>query len=239
MFQAFYTPIIRSIISTVSTASGTNHSIVSATFFQRGLLLTSANLVVPYGCVFSIQFSLDGFKLVGGWLFKRIYYDARNHKHKTPGEIILGFLNEMWRAGWRMWHAWQIREMHNKFNSGKEKGREFLNVTVRPSLSLWCPVRHITIKHNGLSTKESSSLLLITNFTPSPHNTFDPRELLCALNTFRKQWKQTKGTLKLKLWQRHKAPGDQSFYTNFYLHFVTMNYKVLESLTWLKTTQCV
>jgi hypothetical protein len=32
MFRAFYTPIIRSTISTVSTASGTNHSIVSATF---------------------------------------------------------------------------------------------------------------------------------------------------------------------------------------------------------------
>jgi len=37
MFQAFYTPIIRSTISTVSTATGTNHSIVSATFFQCGL----------------------------------------------------------------------------------------------------------------------------------------------------------------------------------------------------------
>ena len=34
----FYTPIIRSTILTVSTASGTNHSIVSATFFQRGLV---------------------------------------------------------------------------------------------------------------------------------------------------------------------------------------------------------
>jgi hypothetical protein len=39
MFRAFYTPIIRSKISTVSTASGTNHKIVSATFFQRGLVL--------------------------------------------------------------------------------------------------------------------------------------------------------------------------------------------------------
>ena len=36
MFRAFYTPIIRSTILTVSTPSGTNHSIVSATFFQRG-----------------------------------------------------------------------------------------------------------------------------------------------------------------------------------------------------------
>jgi len=80
-------------------------------------------------------------------------------------------------------------------------------------------VRHITIRHNGFSSKESSPLLLITNFTPSPHNTFDPRELLCALNTFRKQWRQTKRTLKLKLWKRHKAPGDQSFYTNFLLAF--------------------
>ena len=38
MFRAFYTPIIRSTISTLSTASGTNHSIVSTTFFQRGLV---------------------------------------------------------------------------------------------------------------------------------------------------------------------------------------------------------
>jgi hypothetical protein len=37
MFRAFYTPIIRSTILTASTASGTNHSIVSATFFQHGL----------------------------------------------------------------------------------------------------------------------------------------------------------------------------------------------------------
>ena len=42
MFRAFYTPIIRSTISTVSTASGTNHSIISATFFQRGLVLMDA-----------------------------------------------------------------------------------------------------------------------------------------------------------------------------------------------------
>ena len=41
MFWAFYTPIIRNTILTVSTTSGTNHSIVSATFFQRGLVLTS------------------------------------------------------------------------------------------------------------------------------------------------------------------------------------------------------
>ena len=38
MLRAFYTPIIRSTILTVSTASGTNYSIVSATFFQRGLV---------------------------------------------------------------------------------------------------------------------------------------------------------------------------------------------------------
>ena len=42
MFRASYTPIIRSTISTVSTASGTNHSIVSATFFQHGLVLTES-----------------------------------------------------------------------------------------------------------------------------------------------------------------------------------------------------
>ena len=41
-FRAFYTPIIRGTILTVSTASGTNHSIVSATFFQRGLVPTHA-----------------------------------------------------------------------------------------------------------------------------------------------------------------------------------------------------
>jgi hypothetical protein len=40
MFRAFYAPIIRSTILTVSTASGTNHIIVSATFFQRGLVAT-------------------------------------------------------------------------------------------------------------------------------------------------------------------------------------------------------
>ena len=41
MFRAFYTPIIRSAILTVSTASGKNHCIISATFFQRGLVLVS------------------------------------------------------------------------------------------------------------------------------------------------------------------------------------------------------
>jgi hypothetical protein len=38
MFRAFYKPIIRSTILTVSTASDKNHSIVSATLFQRGLV---------------------------------------------------------------------------------------------------------------------------------------------------------------------------------------------------------
>jgi len=37
VFRVFCTPIIRSTILTVSTASGTNHSIVSATFSQCGL----------------------------------------------------------------------------------------------------------------------------------------------------------------------------------------------------------
>ena len=37
MFRVFYTPIIRSTVFTVSTATGTNHSIVSATYSQRGL----------------------------------------------------------------------------------------------------------------------------------------------------------------------------------------------------------
>ena len=40
MFRALYTPIIRSTILTVSTATGTNHSIVSATYSQRGLQAT-------------------------------------------------------------------------------------------------------------------------------------------------------------------------------------------------------
>ena len=36
MFRLFYTPIIRStILKTVSTATGTDHSIVSATYSQR------------------------------------------------------------------------------------------------------------------------------------------------------------------------------------------------------------
>ena len=48
MFRAFYTPIIRSTILTVSTASVTNHSIVSATFFQRGLVLTSVTVMCGY-----------------------------------------------------------------------------------------------------------------------------------------------------------------------------------------------
>ena len=37
MFRTFYTPIIRSTILTVTTASGTNHSIVSATYSQHSL----------------------------------------------------------------------------------------------------------------------------------------------------------------------------------------------------------
>ena len=40
MFRVFYTPIIKSTILTVSTATGTNHNIVSATFFQRGLVVS-------------------------------------------------------------------------------------------------------------------------------------------------------------------------------------------------------
>ena len=41
MFRVFYTPIIRSIIlKTVSTATGTDHSIVSAAYSQRGLKAT-------------------------------------------------------------------------------------------------------------------------------------------------------------------------------------------------------
>ena len=41
MFRVFYTPIIRStILKTVSTATGTDHSIVSAAYSQRGLVLT-------------------------------------------------------------------------------------------------------------------------------------------------------------------------------------------------------
>ena len=40
IFRVFYTPIIRSTILTVSTATGTYHSIVSATSSQRGLQAT-------------------------------------------------------------------------------------------------------------------------------------------------------------------------------------------------------
>ena len=39
MFRAFHTPIIRSkILKTVSRATGTDYSIVSATYSQRGLV---------------------------------------------------------------------------------------------------------------------------------------------------------------------------------------------------------
>ena len=42
-FRVFYTPIIRStILKTVSTATGTDHSIVSETYCQRGLQATLA-----------------------------------------------------------------------------------------------------------------------------------------------------------------------------------------------------
>jgi len=41
MFRVLYTTIIRSaILKTVSTATGTDHSIVSATYSQRGLQAT-------------------------------------------------------------------------------------------------------------------------------------------------------------------------------------------------------
>ena len=41
MFRMFYTPITRStILKIVSTATGTDHSIVSATSSQRGLQAT-------------------------------------------------------------------------------------------------------------------------------------------------------------------------------------------------------
>jgi hypothetical protein len=41
MFRVFYTPIIRStVFKTVSTATGTDHSIVSATYSQHGLQAT-------------------------------------------------------------------------------------------------------------------------------------------------------------------------------------------------------
>ena len=39
MFWVFYTPIIRSKFLTLSTATGTNHSIISATYSQCGLVL--------------------------------------------------------------------------------------------------------------------------------------------------------------------------------------------------------
>ena len=45
MFRVFYTPIIRSTIFNLSTATGRNHSIVSATDSQRGLVLTSITVM--------------------------------------------------------------------------------------------------------------------------------------------------------------------------------------------------
>ena len=55
MFRVFYTPIIRStILETVSTATGTNHSIVSATYSQCGLVLTVdtvKNCTPDDGCI--------------------------------------------------------------------------------------------------------------------------------------------------------------------------------------------
>ena len=47
MFRVFSTPIIRStILKTVSTATGTDHSIVLATYSQRDLVLYQATLGV-------------------------------------------------------------------------------------------------------------------------------------------------------------------------------------------------
>jgi len=40
MFRVFYTPIIRSTIFNLSTATGTNYCIISATYSQHGLQAT-------------------------------------------------------------------------------------------------------------------------------------------------------------------------------------------------------
>ena len=149
----------------------------------------------------------------------------------APIEISLAKSTDRGRDMQVTWHAWETCEIHTiTLYSGKLKERELLNVTVRLCLSLSCQVRHITIEHNGASSKESLPLLLITNFTPSSHNAFDSRELLCALNTFHKQWKHTKGTLKLKLWQGQNAPGDQSFYSQL-LTNTLLSYNVSKLLT--------
>ena len=47
MFRVFYTPIIRStILKTISTATGTNHSVVSAHYSQCDLVLTKTSKYV-------------------------------------------------------------------------------------------------------------------------------------------------------------------------------------------------
>ena len=58
MFRAFYAPIIRSTILAVSTASGTNLSIVSATFFQRGLILTGVTVTLVPEAVDTVKIVL-------------------------------------------------------------------------------------------------------------------------------------------------------------------------------------
>ena len=52
MFRVFFTPIIgNTILKTVSTATGTDHSIVSATYSQRGLVLTQKKCTPDDGCI--------------------------------------------------------------------------------------------------------------------------------------------------------------------------------------------
>ena len=60
MFRVLYTTIKGSTILTVFTASGTNHSIVSATFFQRGLVpgcaLHTHHQEYNFNCIYSLRY---------------------------------------------------------------------------------------------------------------------------------------------------------------------------------------
>ena len=72
-FACFIYPSSGVQFLTVSTANGTNHSIISTTYSQCGLVhlqseSSSGIKLTAYSCIC--------------WLFQRIYYDAQNHKHK-------------------------------------------------------------------------------------------------------------------------------------------------------------
>ena len=98
-----FTPIIRSTISTVSTASGTNHSIISATFFQRGLVLTQSVLC------HAGRRSLLGPNILLSTLFpnilslpsSHIMSDQVSHPYKTTGKIMVLYILIFTFFGWQ------------------------------------------------------------------------------------------------------------------------------------------